>query len=175
MTTPAMISHERTSNEMAGLHTLIKRSSGPNTKKYFHQIQVDAKGFSRPPNAYDPPNTIDFLPHNLSVILIKWHPQPAIRVSWLFTSKMPCEAFQIMYHPIASRYVFCFCQDSNFILICLTCLDVGVSLFSLAFLMKMSDVFKAARTTNNNVILCFSSSSSFIFIFLHLPPSDLGT
>lgn len=120
MTTPVMISHERTSNEMTGLHTLIKRSSGPNTKKYFHQIQVDAKGFSRPPNAYDPPNTIDFLPHNLSVILIKWHPQPAIRVSWLFTSKMPCEAFQIMYHPIASRYVFCFCQDSNFILICLT-------------------------------------------------------
>lgn len=46
------------------------------------------------------------IPHNLSIVLVKWYPQPAIRVSWSFdsTPKIHCEAFQVMYHPMNSKF-----------------------------------------------------------------------
>lgn len=48
-------------------------------------------------------------PYNLSIVLTKWYPQPAIRVSWNFDEvpDVPCEAFQILYHPLSHpfRYI----------------------------------------------------------------------
>lgn len=42
------------------------------------------------------------LPHNISIVLLKWHPAPSIRVSWSYDGSI-CEAFRIIYHPITSR------------------------------------------------------------------------
>lgn len=45
----------------------------------------------------------DLLPHNLTVVLIKWQPLPAIRVSWDFNAQLKCDAFRVLYHPVASK------------------------------------------------------------------------
>lgn len=45
----------------------------------------------------------ELLPHNLTVVLIKWQPLPAIRVAWDFDSQLKCDAFRVLYHPIASK------------------------------------------------------------------------
>jgi hypothetical protein len=49
---------------------------------------------------------MELVPHNLSIVLVKWYPQPAIRVSWSFdsSSTVSCEAFQVMYHSENSKF-----------------------------------------------------------------------
>jgi len=81
-------------------HRQKKRASRMASQPVLRQEFVDATNFQRN-TVY---SSLDFLPHNLSVVLIRWYPQPSIRVSWLFNDKVPCEAFQILYHPVASRF-----------------------------------------------------------------------
>lgn len=81
-------------------HRQHKRASRMASQPVLRQEFVDATNFQRN-TVY---SSLDLLPHNLSVVLIRWYPQPSIRVFWVFNDKVPCEAFQILYHPIASRY-----------------------------------------------------------------------
>lgn len=49
-------------------------------------------------------------PENVSVILVNWYP-PAVRVQWMYNGTSRKEhthlmAFQIIYHPVNSRFVY---------------------------------------------------------------------
>lgn len=93
-------SNESDANGSVSIPFQIERSVSHFSSSLQYQNQanhIDSVGPNRDANrdAY-------LLPHNISIVLLKWHPQPSIRVSWSYGGAS-CEAFRIIYHPITSR------------------------------------------------------------------------
>ena len=97
-------SNESDANGSVSFPFQIERSVSHFSSSLQYQNQanhIDSVGPNRDANR-DANRDVYLLPHNISIVLLKWHPQPSIRVSWSYDG-VSCEAFRIIYHPITSR------------------------------------------------------------------------